>query len=93
MGKEISYDQYMTYMEQFEPYMEFMEDQTEFETVVKWLFECPHPDYLSEEFQQALFREIREQVKWFKGNTEIKETEEKVVTKVKKQRYLAYDNE
>lgn len=90
---EIAWKEHMKDMAEFEPYMEFLEDQTEMETAVKWLMECPHPDYLSEEFQQALFREVRAQVEWFKENTEIKETEEKVVTKMKKQRYLSYDNE
>lgn len=90
---EISWKDHMKDMAGFEPYLEFLEDQTEFETVVKWLMECPHPDYLSEEFQQAFFKEVRAQVEWFKGNTEIKETEETVVTKVKKERYLSYDNE
>ena len=90
---EISYPDHMKDMAEFEPYMEFLEDQTEMETVVKWLFECPHPDYLSEEFQQALFKEIRAQVKWFKENTTIKETKEEKVTTVKAYKYLEYDNE
>lgn len=93
MTKEISYQDHMKDMAEFEPYLEFLEDQTEFETVVKWLFECPNPDYLSEKFQQALFREIRGQVQWFKENTTIEETKEEVVTKVRSEKYLKYDNE
>lgn len=94
MTKEISYKEHMEDMAAFAPYMEFLEDQTEMETVVKWLFECPHSDYLSEEFQQAFYREIRAQVEWFKENAVIKQTEAKeVVKRVDGYKYMEYINE
>jgi len=89
----ISYQDYLNDRKEFEPYMEFLEDQTEMETAVRYLMEFPSTEYLGEEFEQAYYQAVREQLKWFRENTTIQETKEEVVTKIKSQRYLQYDNE
>lgn len=90
---EISWKDHMKDMAEFEPYLEFLEDQTEFEMVVKWLMECPHLDYLSKEFQQALFKEVRAQVEWFKENAVIKEKKHKETVVERSYKYMEYKDE
>lgn len=86
----ISYEDHLKDMREFETYREFLEDQTEMETAVEHLLEFPNIEYLGEEFEQAHRKAVRKQLEWFKENAEIKETEETVVTRVKKQRYMEY---
>ncbi len=93
MNTNISYQDHLKDKEDFEPYMEFLEDQTAMETAVKYLMEFPNTEYLGEEFEQAYYKAVREQVEWFKENAVIKEEkrQEKVIERAYK--YMEYKDE
>lgn len=94
MTKEITYQDHIKTMEALAPYIELLEEADEVETQVKWLADCPHIDYVSEEFQQAYFKEMQGQLAWFKENVEIKEQPERKVTQtIKGGKYLEYVNQ
>ncbi len=94
MTDKITYPQHLKNMEEFEPYMEFLEDQTEMETAVKYLMEFPSVEYLGEEFDQHYRRAVQDQLEWFKENAIIKQTEAKeIVKKVEGYKYMEYKDE
>jgi RNA-splicing ligase RtcB len=79
-------------MEALAPYIEILEEADELETQLKWLAACPHINYVSEEFQQAYFKEMQEQLNWFKENVEIvEEPERKVTQTIIGHKYLKYN--
>lgn len=92
MAKNISWTEYLEDVEEFQPYLNLLQDADEFETAVKYLFEFPNADYLGEQFQQEYFREVRRCLKWFKKNTKIKEVKEEVVTKIQSYKYIDYED-
>lgn len=93
MTKEISYQDHLKDKAEFAPYMEFLEDQTEMETAVRYLMEFPNTEYLGEEFEQAYYKAVREQLEWFKENAIIKETKEEVVREFRARKYMEYKDE
>ncbi len=62
MNTNISHQDHLKDKAEFELYMEFLEDQTEMETAVRYLMEFPNTEYLGEEFEQAYYKAVREQL-------------------------------
>lgn len=89
----ISYEDHRKDMAEFEPFMEFLEDQTEMETAVKYLMEFPNTEYLGEEFEQAYYQAVRSQLKWFKENAIIKTEKKKETIVERTYRYMEYKDE
>lgn len=91
MNTRISYQDHLNDMEEFEPYLEFLEDQSEMETAVRYLMEFPNVEYLGEEFQQAYYKAVRDQLAWFKGNAIIKEIPAgEIVVKTRARKCMEY---
>ena len=90
---KITYEQHLKNMEVMAPYVDLMTDADEFEQAAKALYDFHEANYLSEEFQQAYYKEIKTTLKWLKENVKIKEEKEKVITKVKSYKFLEYNDE
>ena len=86
----ISRDEHFKHMEALEPYIDLMQDSDEFEQSARALYEFHAQNYLSDEFQQAYYREIKATLDWPKENVKIKQKKEKKVTTVKAYKYLDY---
>lgn len=86
----ISMDEHFKHMNALDPYIDLMQDADEFEQSAKALYEFHAQNYLSEEFQQAYYREIKATLEWLQENVEIKTEKKKVVTTLKEHKYLDY---
>ena len=89
----ITYDQHLKNMEKLAPYIDLMQDADEFEHAAKALYDFHEANYLSEEFQQAYYKEVKDTLEWLKENVKIKEKKEEKVIKVKSYKYLEYDHD
>lgn len=87
----ISRDEHFKHMEELAPYIGLMQDADEFEQSAKELYDFGAHDYLSDEFKQAYYREIKTTLDWIKENVKIKTEKKKVVTTIKEHKYLDYD--
>lgn len=90
---KISYQDHLRNMEEFRPYREHLEGQSEMEEAVEYLLNFPSVEYLGEEFEQAYYKAVRDQLEWFKENAVIKETKEEVRTTIKSYKYMEYRDE
>jgi len=90
---KISYQEHLKTMAEFAPYKEHLEGQSEMEEAVQYLLEFPSVEYLGEEFKQAFYKAVRDQLEWFKENAVIKETKEEVRTTIKSYKYMEYIDE